>query len=200
VACLSLSAAAQPSSRTRRITTFPIAVTVTEDEGEPVVDDAWIAIEVENANAIFRDHGVGFRVVDRHRADSTHARMETRHDRHSLGRLMHAQRIDLFAVRSLRDVDDPSRYRQGVHWRPRGVGARDGAHFVIISSIAGPTVLAHELGHYFGNPHSDTPGNIMSYERGEVPPFFDDVQSVRIRASAQRFLRERELVAASATD
>ena len=200
VLCLSLSAAAQPARSGARFTTFPIAMTVSEEEGQPVVDEAWIATEVANANEIFRAHRVGFRVVDHHRADGTHARMETRADRHALGRLMHAQRIDVFAVRSLRDVDDPSRYRQGVHWRPRGVGAREGAHFVIISSVAGPTVLAHELGHYFGNPHSPTPGNIMSYERGEVPPFFDDAQSTRIRASAQRFLRDRELVRAPPED
>src|SRR5690606_10281460 len=101
--------------------------------------------------------------------------------------------IDWFVVSSLRDVDDPSRYRQGVHWRPRGVGAPDGAHFVITSSIAGPTVLAHELGHYFGNGHTDVPGNITSYERGEGPPFFDGDQVRRIHARLRGFLDAGEL-------
>ncbi len=125
-----------------------------------------------------------------------HARLENRRDRHALGRRQHPQRIDVFVVRSLRDVDEPERMRQGVHWRPRGDEFDARAHFVIVSSIAGPTVLAHELGHYFGNGHSDVPGNIMSYERGDVPPFFDDAQRARIRFSLRRFLAREELVPA----
>ena len=99
-----------------------------------------------------------------------------------------------------RDVDEPERYRQGVHWRPRGEAYPERAHFVIVSSIAGPTVLAHELGHYFGNGHSDVPGNIMCYERGDVPPFFDETQGARIRFSLRRFLRDAELVRAEDAD
>ncbi|MCZ7678805.1 MAG: M10 family metallopeptidase domain-containing protein [Sandaracinaceae bacterium] len=166
--------------------------------GAEVVDRAWIDAQVENANTIFRPHGVSFRVARRARMDARHARLESRADRHALGGLLTERVIDCFIVLSLRDVDEPSRYRQGVHWRPRGEAYPAGAHFVIVSSIAGPTVLAHELGHYFGNGHSDVPGNIMSYERGDVPPFFDDAQAARIRSSARRFLRRGELVAADA--
>ena len=82
----------------------------------------------------------------------------------------------------------------GVHWRPRGHGAAEGAHFVIVSAIAGPTVLAHELGHFFGNPHSDVPGNLMSYERGEGPPVLDEVQMRRARGRAHSFIESGELV------
>ncbi|MGE0791845.1 MAG: hypothetical protein AB7S26_39590 [Sandaracinaceae bacterium] len=194
VACLVGSAHAQPSEPT----SLPIALTVAELEGEAVITPAWIDEQVENANTIFHDHGAAFTIVDRATMGEEHARMEDRGDRHQLGHLLHRQRIDVFVVASLRDVDDPSRYRQGVHWRPRGEEYTPGSHFVIISRIAGPTVLAHELGHYFGNPHSDTPGNIMSYERGDVPPFFDAVQSRRIGFSMRRMLRRGELVTAPA--
>ena len=121
-----------------------------------------------------------------------HAAMEDRSDRHALGDLLAADSINVFVVVSLRDVDDPSVMRQGVHWRPHG---RRHLHYIILSSVAGETTLAHELGHFFGNPHSDTPDNVMSYSRdGAVPPFFDDAQLRRIRRFARRLLREREIV------
>lgn len=193
------SASVQAPAQRSSIPTLPLAITVAEHEGAPVVDEAWITRQVENANVVFAPHGISFRVVRRARMDSQHARLERRRDRHALGALLHPRVIDCFLVLSLRDVDEPDRFRQGVHWRPRGDGYPPGAHFVIVSSIAGPTVLAHELGHYFGNGHSDVPGNIMSYERGDVPPFFDAVQGRRILFSARRFLRRGELEPAEET-
>jgi hypothetical protein len=195
--CLTSAALAQPTGR-REVTTLPLALTVATHEGRPVVRDAWLEEQVRQANTLFRPHGVAFRVVERHAMDASHARLENRRDRHALGHLMHPQRIDCFFVLSLRDVDDPSRHRQGVHWRPRGDDFPEGAHFVIVSSIAGPTVLAHELGHFFRNGHSDTPGNIMSYESGDGPPFFDATQGQRIRFELRRYLRSGELVPADA--
>lgn len=183
-------ALAQPAERL----VFPLAVTVAQTDEGAVVDEAWITTQVANANTIFAPHGVGFVLEDRYTMGSEHARLENRVDRHVLGHLQHDERIDWFVVASLRDVDDRSRYRQGVHWRPRGDEYPRRAHFVITSQIAGETVLAHELGHFFGNGHSDVPGNIMSYERGDVPPFFDATQGRRIRFEARRFLRRGELV------
>lgn len=193
---LASSAAGQPSAPAP-FPTLAVAVTVALEDGAPVVDDAWVDEQVAGANAIFAPHGVTFRVVERETMPEAHARLEDRRDRHALGHRLHAQRIDAFFVRSLRDVDEPDRMRMGVHWRPRGEDFDARAHYVIVSSIAGPTVLAHELGHYFGNGHSDVPGNIMSYERGQVPPFFDAAQRARIRFSLRRFLARGELIAAS---
>lgn len=161
---------------------------------EPVVSEQWLSSQLENANRLFNPHGVSFRRTARQSMEARYARMETRRDRHSLGALMQPHVINWFVVLSLRDVDDRSRYRQGVHWRPRGRRYPDGLHFVITSSIAGPHVLAHELGHFFGNPHSDVAGNIMSYERGEGPPFFDAEQARRIRRFGRRFIESGEIV------
>jgi hypothetical protein len=117
--------------------------------------------------------------------------MNRRSDRHALGALVQPQVIDLFVVASLRDVDDPSRFRQGVHWRSR---THEPAHFIILSQIAEPYTLAHELGHFFGNRrHSDTPGNIMSYEDAPGPPFFDEEQLRRVRHFARRYVKTGEL-------
>jgi hypothetical protein len=66
---------------------------------------------------------------------------------------------------------------------------------VILSSIAGPDVLAHELGHFLGNrEHSDVPGNLMSYEHTDVLPFLDAVQREKLRRTLAGYLRRRELV------
>jgi hypothetical protein len=195
IGALAVAAAggAQPSAPPT-LPMLPLAVNVAEHEGSPVVTDAWIDGQVEQANTIFGAHGVRFRIVARHRIDPVHARVETRSDRHRLGGLLHRHVVDCFFVLSLRDVDEPELMRRGVHWRPRGYPP--GSHFVIVSSISGPLVLAHELGHYFGNTHSDVPGNIMSYTRGEVPPYFDEEQARRIHASVRHFLGRRQLLPA----
>ena len=52
-----------------------------------------------------------------------------------------------------------------------------------------------QLGHFFGNRvHPETPGNIMSYNRGDDVPFFDEDQIDRIHMFTRRFLRTRELL------
>ena len=55
-------------------------------------------------------------------------------------------------------------------------------------------VLAHELGHFLGNRrHSDTPGNLMSYQHTEVLPFLDEPQQRRLRERLAKYLRTGEL-------
>ena len=187
-----VAAAAPPVARTQD-EPLPIALTMAEPSaGAPAVTEAWLAERLAQANAIFAPSGVAFVLRERRTMGAEHAAMEDRSDRHALADLLVARSINVFVVASLRDVDDPSLMRQGVHWRPHG---RRHLHYVIVSAVAGPTTLAHELGHFFGNPHSDTPDNVMSYTRdGAVPPFFDAAQLRRIRRHARRFLSEGELV------
>lgn len=174
------------------VTTLPIALTVAEVDGAPVVSEAWIAARMAQADAIFAPAALAFTVRERARMGEPHVAMETRSDRHALAALLVPRSINVFVVRSLRDVDDPSLMRQGVHWRSPRV---PGSHYVIVSSVAAETTLAHELGHFFGNPHSPVVNNIMSYERdGTVLPFFDAAQLRRICARARRFLSSGELV------
>jgi hypothetical protein len=170
---------------------FPLALHVAEENGAPVVDDAWIATEIAQANAIFAASGVSFEERSRVALDARRAHVETRADRHALGAELTAGRVNVFFVASLRDVDDTTLMRRGVHWRPAGM---PGAHFVIVSSVSGPDVLAHELGHFFGNPHSDTPNDVMSYQRdGTVVPFFERAEIAQIRGHARRFRARSEI-------
>ncbi len=190
VGLLGAAAAAQAPE----VTVFPVRFSVAPTEaGEPVVDRPWIDAQVGWANRIFTPARIAFEVAEVVELPRAHHAMETRADRHALGQFLESGVINAFLVSSLRDVDDPSRYRQGVHWRPRG-GYPEGSHLVIVSRIAGPTVLAHELGHFFGNRrHPETAGNIMSYSRGEGVPFFDATQLRRIARFRERFIATGEL-------
>ena len=172
---------------------FRLHLAVAQNEGQPVVDETWIRAQVSTANRIFEPAGISFRVTLKEALPAAHARLNTRRDRHQLGRFLKPGYINWWAVAALRDVDDPSQFRRGVHWRPRG-DFPEGAHFVIVSAIAARTVLAHELGHFFGNRrHSDTPGNIMSYERTDRLPWFDPPQLRIIANHRRRFVESGEL-------
>jgi hypothetical protein len=178
-------------ARADSIATFPIAFAVMQEDGEPVREDAWIDGEVAEAERLFAPHGVHFAKASRRLAGSLYAHLATRADRDALAGYLRPGVINVFVVASLKDVDEKERWRMGVHWRP---SQKPDARFIILSKTAAPSVLAHELGHYFGNPHSPTPDNVMSYTRTGGALFFDAPQIARIRATARRCLAERELL------
>ncbi|MFW6051356.1 MAG: hypothetical protein ACODAU_09290 [Myxococcota bacterium] len=189
-----LAASAGAEEPERR--TLPLSVAVARVDGAPVVERRWVVERLASANRVFAAAGLRFALAEVRPLPEAHARLDTRADRHALRERARAKVVNVFVVDRLRDVDEPSRFRQGVHWRPP---PRPGVHYVILSAIAGPDVLGHELGHFFGNHrHSDTPGNIMSYDRGDGPPFFDAAQIRVIRRHARRFLRTGEIEAVSA--
>jgi hypothetical protein len=181
-----------PSPSAQRTVLLPITIHVAESGGVPVVDEAFIAARVERANEIFATYGVQFAVRERKSLPERNAALENRADRDALGAYFARGTVHVFCVASLRDVDEPDRMRRGVHWRSV---KHPGAHFVIVSSIAGVDVLAHELGHYLGNPeHSEVAGNLMSYEHTDVTPFLDEAQAMRLRRRLRTYLESRELV------
>jgi hypothetical protein len=183
---------AAPSGAEDDIATFPIDVAVATDDGTPVQDERWIDDEIAHAEALYGSHGVHFRRVGLRRLDEDTAHMVTRADRDRLVGACHPGVINVIVVESLKDVDEADRYRMGVHWRyeldPR-------KRYIILSMEAPPTVLAHELGHYFGNPHSTVANNIMSYVRTPGQAVFVDAAQVRIlRAKAREALATHEIV------
>ena len=160
------------------------------------VPEGFVEARVTRANEIFAPYRVGFVVVRRLPLAAAHAELVTRADRDALGAYVQQRVIDVFVVESLRDVDEAERMRRGVHWHS---STFPGAHFVILSLLGGPDVMAHELGHYLGNPeHSQTPGNLMSYERGEGSPFLDPPQLARVERALRGYFARKELVPAPA--
>jgi len=168
-----------------------LAVHVAREEGRPVAEEAFIERQVEMANRIFAPYGVAFERRERHERDASSARMDTRADRNALGAFVRPHWINIFVVASLRDVDEPQRIRRGVHWHS---ASHASAHYVILSRISFDAVLAHELGHFLGNPqHSKTPGNLMSYQHTVELPFLDEPQQRRLHERLSGYLRTGEL-------
>ncbi len=169
--------------------TFPISIVVAVDNAAPAQSDAWISAQIDDANALYGPLGIRFRWTLRREMSAEHAEMHSRADRDGLAPLVDKNVIDVFIVKALEDVDEPGRYRKGVAWTSKP----DGKRFLIVSAIAPRTVLAHELGHFFGNGHSDVPDNLMSYSRTGAPVFFDDAQIDRIHLFSERFLASGRL-------
>ncbi len=159
----------------------------------PVVDAAFLSERLARANQIFAAYGVAFSLRATVALGAEHAAVETRDDRDALDSQLERGVINCFVVRSLRDVDDPTQVRRGVHWHSR---THPGAHYVILSSIAASGVLAHELGHFLGNPeHDQAAGNLMSYDWGTELPVLNATQARRLAQAVSGYLRRHELQA-----
>jgi hypothetical protein len=186
VALAGLFAQAAPAP----ITTFPLRVSIAADpSGAPLARPEWLEAQIDAAQELFAPFGVAFARTDGKPIEPSAAHLETRADRDALAARLGPHVVDVFVVESLRDVDEPGRMRRGVHWH-----APSGAHYVIVVAGAPPSVLAHELGHYFGNPHSLVTDNVMSYERTGAPVFFDAAQGKRIAERARAYVRSGELL------
>ena len=167
---------------------LPIAWHVVHEADGAVVSEQFLSERLARANAIYAPYGVAFATVSSAAIAAAHAALETKADRDALGSAAVSGAINCFVVRSLRDVDDPAQMRRGVHWHAPG------AHFVILSSIAGLNVLAHELGHFLGNrAHSERAGNLMSYLPGPGLPVLDAAQQRKLERALRGYLARKEL-------
>jgi hypothetical protein len=163
-----------PAPATGRATRcIGLHVHVVEVDGEPVASSEWMYADVEHANRLFAEIDVGFTVVAVDGLDAGMADVETRRDRDHLGR-PHFSRgvVHVFVVRRLADVDVEGAEIRGVHWRDRADTSR---RWVILSAIGSSTVLAHELGHFFGLPHSGYEVSIMNKAPRPTPTWPDRV-------------------------
>jgi len=167
------------------LATFPVRVAVAGGDEE----EDWLARSFDTARALFAPFGVHFARTARNATlPDRFAHVETRQDRDALAAHVQAHVINVFVVDSLRDVDDPTAMRRGVHWHGPG-----GTHYVILVATASPQVLAHELGHFFGNAHTKVVDNLMSYERSGGWITFDADQGKRIVQKARGYLESGEL-------
>ncbi len=89
----------------------------------------------------------------------------SRNDRNSLAENVPSpgKMIQVFLVRSARDVDKPDGWIAGVHWQYGGKQKmQEKRRFIILSSMhSNGETLAHELGHWFGLQHQKEVSNLM---------------------------------------
>lgn len=157
-----------------------------------VVDAAWIAAQVAQATALFAAIDVAFEVVGVEVLPAAAAHLPTRAARDALAAHVRARALDVFVTGQLDNVDDPAAPVRGVAWRA-------GRHkFVILGATAPDRVLAHELGHMFGLPHSTYAVSLMNKTPRAEPPLaartFAPEELVVMTRALPRLARARVLV------
>jgi hypothetical protein len=171
---------------------FGLAIFIATESGggARIADDPWVDQQIATANELFGAVGVRFRWTVELPLPEPHGELHSRTDRDVLTKRVEPRLVNVFVVRDLEDVDDPGVHRMGVTWTSR----IDQKRYIVVARSARPSVLAHELGHLFGNQHTSVANNLMSYSRDGGTIFIDDRQKSTIASFAQRFLGERTLV------
>lgn len=162
---------------------------VAADDTGLVIDAEWIARALASAHRHFGVIDVDFKIVAIDRLPASQVHIETPDDRNQLakGKLV-GKVIHVFAVGKLDDIDKVRPFIFGVTWRQ---GDRK---FIIVSNVARERTLAHELGHFFGLPHSTYPISIMNKTPREEPPElerrFADEEIAVMKPNLRRLLRD----------
>jgi hypothetical protein len=176
------------------IAPLPVRLAVAANAEGPVVDEAWLAREIAEANRLHGAHGITFAVVERTSLAAGYAAIDSAADRDAISAERAAGVINVFVVGSLRNVDAPDRFIWGVRWRLLRDVSKD---YVILSAIASPTTLAHELGHLLGLDHNAIVDNVMSYRRADRCKLgFDEAQGAKLRRTARSLVSRGVLRAA----
>lgn len=161
----------------------------------PVQDVAWVTAQIEQAHRHFALIDTSFEIVAADAVPASELEIDTRDQRDALGHDRFTRGvIHVFVVGRLADVDIAGQQIRGVHWRERA----DRTHrWVILSKIAGSLVLPHELGHFFGLPHSTYDISLMNKTVRLISPdelTFAEPEVVRMRKHRDRMLASKMLL------
>jgi hypothetical protein len=160
-------------------------------------DVAWVRAQIEQADRHFALIDTSFEIVAADAVPAGELEIDDRAERDALGHDRFTRGVvHVFVVGRLADVDIAGNEIRGVHWRERA----DRTHrWVILSRIAGSLVLAHELGHFFGLPHSDYDISLMNKTVRLTPMVseltFAEPEVLRMRKHRDRMLASKMLLA-----
>jgi len=182
--------AALPACDAARAHCIGIQLHVTVADSGPVAAPDWLTGQLTVANRHFAALDVGFQVVGIDALPASTAHIATPRDRDDLAAdRLGSEVIHAFIVRRLDDVDRDGQIIRGVTWRTR----KDERKYIIVSIAAPDRVLAHELGHFFGLPHSTAAISIMNKRQRKQPPIeqrtFTDEEIATMRPVLARLLR-----------
>jgi len=175
---------------------FAIQLHVATSEAGLVAGADWLKAQLAGANRHFGPLGVGSTRAGVAWLPESAMHIETRADRNALavgrlgGRIIH-----VFIVGQLDDVDVEGAIAYGVTWRR----PNDNRKYIIVSAQALERTLAHELGHFFGLPHSTYDVSIMNKTERKEPPVeqrtFADEEIAAMRPVLERLVRGKVIVA-----
>lgn len=164
---------------------FGVRFWVHAADGVAVANDAWLISSVAFANRMFAPVDAGFTIVEVRTATFA-AQINSRKLRTAVVTSSPASKwIDVMVVPSLFDLDTPNFPLWGVHWR--ATAKRRG--ILLNASAAWDRTLAHELGHYFGLPHSSYAISIMNKTLRTTPwadRRFADAEQEILRKNTQQ--------------
>ncbi len=171
---------------------FALAFHVAVGQDGPVATADWITGQLAGANRHFAPLDVGFQIAGVTALAGSAMRVKDRQERNALGATIAGTVVDVFVTGQLDDVDLDGAFVRGVTWPGKG-----GRKFIILSTEAPERVLAHELGHVFGLPHSRYPISIMNKTPRDEPPIeqrtFADEEIAAMRPQRSRLVRDKAL-------
>jgi hypothetical protein len=185
-----------PSCPTEASYCFGISLHVVIKDGAPVQTPEWMTKQFDHANLLFSPISVGFYLKEVTALSSDKAEIMTRKDRNSLGKKTFSRGvIHVFLVEKLADVDEEGKWLNGVHWRDQANRER---RWVILASNAWRLTMAHELGHFFGLPHSTYEESIMNKTPRETPApedrIFAEKETPIMKNATKTMLKSKMLV------
>jgi hypothetical protein len=135
----------------------------------PVQTPAWTAEALTHASWLFESADVGFQIVAVDAIGQEYMHIATREQRDAIGRTQFSRGVvHMYLVARLDDVDVPGEQIRGVHWRQR---SNTDKRWIILSAIGSKVVMGHELGHFFGLPHSRFDKSVMNKAERDDPPW-----------------------------
>jgi hypothetical protein len=182
--------AALPACDAARARCIGIQLHVSVADSHLIAAPDWLASQLATANRHFAPVDIGFQVVGIDALPERTAHIATRGDRDDLAANgLGSGVIHTFIVGRLDDIDRDGEIIRGVTWRTR----KDERKYIIVSSAAPDRVLTHELGHFFGLPHSTSAMSIMNKRERKRPPVeqrtFTDEELAAMRRVLERLLR-----------